>query len=198
MRLRELGFTLIEMVVVIILIAVVTSIAVPRAIKLSPMQQVDRAARSLMRDLEQVRMRAIASKRLVRVRFYEAQDFYTAFMDVSPDRSGSISEVPDEVRQSGLIRRGSSSGIPGVVLPKGVKFGAGAAASSPLGGPTAEAIDIENAFVEFDARGLVVPEGAGGVVFLMHEDDPNAVAAVTISGASAFRTWRFSGDTWVK
>ena len=198
MRLKERGFTLIEMVVVIILLAVIASITVPRAIKVSPAQQVDRAARSVMRDLEQIRMGAIAAKRTMRVRFYEADGFYSAFIDMTPDRSGTFTEVAEEVRASGLLTRGSKGGLPGVELLKGVRFGPGSATTSPLGGPIQGAIDITADNLEFNARGLVIPDGGGGVIYLVHEDEPSAVSAITISGASAFRTWRLINGAWVK
>jgi type II secretory pathway pseudopilin PulG len=192
------GFTLIETFVVFIVLAVVVSIAIPRAVKVSPAQQVDRAARSLMRDLEQTRMRAIAAKRSLRVRFYESDDFYTAFLDLSPDRSAVFNEEGSEVRASGLLTRDARGAIPGVKLSGGVRFGIGSASSGPLGESVSGAIGLQDDYVEFNARGLVVPEGAGGVIYLVHEDDADAVAAVTISGASAFRTWRLIAGTWVK
>jgi prepilin-type N-terminal cleavage/methylation domain-containing protein len=198
MRLKERGFTLIEMVVVIILLAVIASITVPRAIRVSPAQQVDRAARSLMRDLEQIRMGAIAAKRTMRVRFYESDAFYSAFIDMTADRSGTVSEVAEEVRASGLLTRGSKGGLPGVELLKGVRFGPGAATSSPLGGSIQGAIDVGADYLEFNARGLVIPDGGGGVIYLVHEEDPSAVSAITISGASAFRTFRLIEGAWVK
>jgi hypothetical protein len=34
------------------------------------------------------------------------------------------------------------------------------------------------------------------VIFLTHGDDPSAVAAVSISGAGAFRAWRHRNGTW--
>lgn len=198
MRQGKSGFTLIETVVVFIVLAVVASIAIPRAIKVSPSQQVDRAARSLMRDLEQARMRAIAAKRSVRVRFYESDDFYSAFLDMTSDRSGVFAEVAEEVRASGLLTRDAKGGLPGVELARDVEFGVGTAPGGPQGEPIAGAIGLGNDYVEFNARGLVVPEGGGGVIYLVHADDANAVSAVTISGASAFRTWRLVEGTWVK
>jgi prepilin-type N-terminal cleavage/methylation domain-containing protein len=190
------GYTLVEMIVVTVLLAAVIAVAIPRGISTSPRLQVDIAARALARDLEKVRMRAIAAKRRVRVSFRVEEGFYTAFMDVTVARSGVIVGTTEEVRESRLLARGSTGGLPGVELPKNVVFDAGAAVLGPLGGTTSDPVTLEGDRVEFDVRGMVVPAGSGGVIYLSHEDDPYAVAAVTISGAGAFRTWRYRDGGW--
>jgi prepilin-type N-terminal cleavage/methylation domain-containing protein len=192
------GFTLIELVVVMLMLAVVATIALPRAVKSSPELQVDIAARALTRDLEQLRMRAIAAKRAVRVSFDASEDFYTAYMDITPMRLGAFSQTSDEVHASGLLTRGSSGGVPGVPLPRNVEYGRGSAASGPQGYPATDPVGLGNDWVEFDARGMVIPAGSGGVIYLVHADHPSAVAAVTISGASAFHAWRYRGGRWIK
>ena len=106
----RLGFSLIEMVVVMALLAVVAAFAIPRSLKRSPLAQVDSAARALARDIETVRMRAIAAKRVVRFSVLEEDEAYTAFMDLSPVRAGGIEESADEVRGSRLLTRGSAGG----------------------------------------------------------------------------------------
>ncbi|KPK65411.1 MAG: hypothetical protein AMS21_04780 [Gemmatimonas sp. SG8_38_2] len=192
------GFTLIEMIVVMLMLAVVASVALPRAVKSSPELQVDLAARALARDLEQLRMRAIAAKRNMRVVFDESENFYTAFMDLTPERSGSFSHTDEEVRESGLLTRGSSEGVPGVRLRKNVEYGSGSASVGPQAFAADGPVNLENDRVEFDARGMVIPAGSSGVIYLVHSDEPAAVAAVTISGASAFHTWRYRGGRWIK
>ncbi len=191
------GFSLIEIMVVMVVLGVVAAFAMPRTGRRSPLFQVDTAARSLVRDIELVRMRAMASKRMVRVQFDEQAGFYTAFLDMSPGRQGDIAETKEEAHASRIIARGSSSGIPGVKLRDGVVFGAGEAGSGPGELTTGDAIAFESDRVEFDAAGMVIPEGSGGVIFLMHEDDASAVAAVTISGAGALRAWRYRNGEWI-
>jgi prepilin-type N-terminal cleavage/methylation domain-containing protein len=190
------GYTLIEMVVVMVMLAVVVAVALPRGLKSSPQLQVDMAARGLTRDLEKVRMRAIAAKRRVRVSFIEVERFYTAYIDITEGRTGAIENTDEEVRESRLVTRGSNGGVSGVELPKGVIFGFGDATAGPIDGPTSDPITLEGDRVEFDSRGMIAPAGTGGVIFLTHEDDPSAVAAVSISGAGAFRAWRYRGGGW--
>jgi len=190
------GITIVELVVVAFLIGAVATVAIPRALKTSPRQELARATRQLARDLEQVRTQALAAKRSVRVRFDAAANFYTAYMDVSETRSGTISESTEEVRESRLIARDSHEGVPGVSLPGRVKFGAGVAARGPLGEGASDPILLEDDRVEFNARGMVVPLGTNGVVFLTHESDPSVVAAVTISGAGSFQAWHYRDGKW--
>jgi len=193
------GFSLVEAIVVMLLIAVVASVAVPRALKPSPARQVELAARALARDLELLRMRAIAAKRQVRVRFYAAERFYSAFMDTTALRTGAIAETGGEVEASRLLARGSSGGVPGVQLPRGIEFGTGIATVGPPGYEASGPLVLADGdYVEFDSRGMVVPPGSGGVIYLTHEELTSAVAAVTITGASAFRAWVFRGGEWTK
>ncbi len=194
----ERGFTVIDLIVVLIMVAVVATIVLPSALRSSPQLQVDLAARTMARDLETLRMRAIAAKRHVRVKFDETGNYYTAFMDVTADRLAIISESEDEVRRTGLLTRGSAGGLPAVSLPGGVEFGLGPLLRGPQGADASAAIVLEGGELEFDARGMVAPPGSGGVVYLVHEHEQSAVSAVTISGAGALRAWRYRNGIWIK
>ena len=190
------GITVLELIVVALLIGVAASMALPRALHRSPRQEVSTAAKQLTRDLEQARTRALSAKRVVRVRFDASEDFYTAFMDTTEARSGEIFEEVVEVHESRIVTHGSLGGLPGVELSRRVLFGAGDAAAGPLGEATNDAVLLDNDYVEFNTRGMVVPLGTDGVIFLTHEEDPAIVAAVTISGAGAFQTWHYRNGSW--
>jgi len=193
------GFTIIEMVIVILLMGAMAAVSVPRALRTTPQQDVHKAARQVMRDLESARMRAIAAKRIVRVSFYPTKDFYAAFQDVTSERSGSITETSQEARASRFLVRGSRSGIPGAELIAKVEFGFGEASAGPLGASSGDPVVFEDDYVEFDARGMVRPRNgvrSGGAIFVTHEVDPSAVSAVTVSGSGAFRTWDYRDGKW--
>lgn len=192
----ERGVTLVELLVVILILGVTATIALPRALKTSPRQEVARAARQLARDLEQVRTQAVSTKRLARVKFEAAPRFYTAFLDVTPTRSGVIQEVEDEVRAARLVANGNRAGLPGVELPGNVEFGAGDAGAGPNGEAVSDAVALPDDKVEFNARGMVLPLGTRGVVYLVHKSDPSVVAAVEISGAGAFHVWHYRNSRW--
>lgn len=192
------GFTVIDLIVTMLMLAVVATIVLPRAIRRSPQLEVDLAARALARDIEQLRMRAISAKRSIRVKFYEGEGFYTAFMDITPGRQAVFAETAEEVQATDLLVRDSYGGLPGVALPKTVEFGAGIALRGPQGHSVEEAVALDGDMIELDARGLVKPPGSGGIVYLVHREDPQGVAAVTISGASAVRAWRYRTGRWIE
>ena len=193
------GYTIIEIVVVALLVGIVASVAIPRAVRSTPSREVYRAARELVADLEQVRTRAVANKRVLRVRFEPAARFYTAFVDTTADYSGVLSESEAEVRGSRLVIRGASGGLPGVSLPDPIVFSSGSASTGPAGRPTGGVVISSGAeILDFDARGLGTPLGTTGVVYLSHAEDPEAVAAVTISGAGSFQAWRLIDGDWVR
>ncbi len=193
------GFTAVELVVVLLLMGTMAALAIPRAIKQTPQQEVDRAARQLVRDLEQARLRAMASKRVVRVAFYPAQGYYAAVALTTADGE-STSEMSAEAADAYLLARGAGDGARSVDLPGRVTFGSGEATLDPLGEAAAgDAVSLLQDQVEFGPRGLVRPvDGVrkGGAIFLAHRDDPHAVAAVTVQGSGAFRAWRFRNGGW--
>jgi hypothetical protein len=119
-------------------------------------------------------------------------------MDITADRNGSITETSDEVRRSGIVARGAFGGMPGAKLPKKVQFGCGSAGSGPLSySCSGDPILITDDKANFDTRGMLMPLGTTGVIYLVHEEDPEAVAAITLSGGGAFRYWRYRDGQWV-
>jgi prepilin-type N-terminal cleavage/methylation domain-containing protein len=63
------GFSLIEMVLVVAIVAVVSAIAVPQILTSSRQMRLSGAARQVERELQNARMKAVKSNRPMRVRF---------------------------------------------------------------------------------------------------------------------------------
>ncbi len=179
------GFTLIETVLVLMIVGIVLGIAGPK-MRVSPTRKVRMTAIQLQRDLELTRTRALSTKRMARMAFDTGEKSYEGFLD--HDRDGDITEK--KVESEALHAFGRRE------LPKNVNFGLGTPGRIPEdttgGGP----ITFEDELVEFNARGVTVPFGQRGVIYLVHRDDPDAVAAVAISGSASFKILAYRDGAW--
>lgn len=73
---RHNGFTLVELVLVILIVGVIAAIAMPRFAQASARQQLEAAARRVEADLNQARIRARAASRSVTVTFDVNRNLY--------------------------------------------------------------------------------------------------------------------------
>jgi type II secretory pathway pseudopilin PulG len=173
-----------ELVIVIAIVGIMAAVALPR-MRVSPGRRVATGATQLLRDLELARTRSLSTKATARVAFDVAGGAYQGFLD--EDRNGVIDEsAAEQAALRGFGRR---------ELPPGVRFGRGTAGSVP--GDTAPGVvTFAGDRVEFDARGITVPFGQRGTIYLVHRDHPDAVAAVTVSGSASFKVWVYRGGEW--
>lgn len=92
------GFTLVELVLVIIIIGIVSAIALPRFAQANARQQLDAAARRVANDLEKAQHLARASSNWVTLSFDTAENSYT-FASVSNDvLEVQLAESPYQVK----------------------------------------------------------------------------------------------------
>ncbi|UCG89070.1 MAG: type II secretion system protein [Gemmatimonadota bacterium] len=178
------GFTLVEIIFVLAMMGILFAITIPR-IRVSPAKKVRLAAQQLVRDLEVARTRALATKKNARVVFDIGGNSYTGYLD--DDRNGVFGLTQAESRALGARGR--------IELPSTINFGIGSASALP-GDPGAPPITLTANTVEFSARGVTAPFGSRGTIYLVHANDPNAVAAVSITAAGSFQWWSFVGGTW--
>jgi prepilin-type N-terminal cleavage/methylation domain-containing protein len=178
------AFTLIEIMAVLIVIGVMSAMVVPR-FRVTPATETRLAARQLVRDIEQVRTKALATKRLTRLVFDANAGTYTAYMD--HDNDGTIAETVTERNAINLggIRE----------LDEDVVIGRG---SAPIiaGEVSGNAVTLASNSVTFDRRGLPTPFGSRGAVYLTAASDASAVWAVQLSGAGGIRLWRYLNSAW--
>lgn len=176
--------TLIEVLVVIVMMGVILAILVPR-FRISPQTRVRQVADQLVRDLELARGRALSTRSWARVSFNLVGESYTGYLDFNRDSVFALSaEEIDSLH--GFRQR---------PLADDVVYGRGSAPDVP-GFTGAPVINFPGGVVEFDARGLTNPFGTKGVIYLSHPGDPNAVAAVTVTGGAGIRSWVYNGATW--
>jgi prepilin-type N-terminal cleavage/methylation domain-containing protein len=180
----QAGFTLIEMVIVIVVMGLAMMIAVPR-FRASDKTKARQVATQLTADLEVARSKAMAHRAAVRVVFDAGTNSYTGYLDFNRDNI---------IAQS-TAERDSLHAFGTRVLPTGATFGrAGQADITDFAG--AGAITFPTPQINFDGRGLTNPFGTRGVVYVQFAADTGAVAAVTVSGAGGIRLWTSEGGYW--
>jgi type II secretory pathway pseudopilin PulG len=183
-RSRRAGASLVEMLVVIVLVGICLKIAVPR-VRVSQATRVRAVADQLVRDLEVARSRALATRSLTRVAVNTVAGTYVGYLD--NDRDGVLAQTAVETAALEAYRSRT--------IDSDVRFGRGAAPDLP-GFAGAGSITLPNSRVDFDSRGLTAPLGTKGVIYLWSATDPSAIAAVSVSGAAAIRTWVYHGGGW--
>ena len=137
-----------------------------------------------MRYLEVIRTRALSTKKTVRLTFDLADGSYTAYLD--DDRDQIFLQTVAESQAVGIGTRS---------LRTRTVFGMGNASELP-NYPGTGPVTFANNRVEFNTRGVTTPFGLRGVVYIMYGDDPNAVAAVSISGSASFKVWEYRDGAW--
>lgn len=184
-RLPRAGFTLIEVVTVITIIGLASVIVLPR-LRVTPRTHVRNAAEQLVRDLELVRTRALATKSMVRMDFFPGAGTYVGYLDDNQD--GIIGATAAEIQA--LRAFGQRTLTPKVV------FGLGAAPAIP-GDSIATPVTFASNRLTFNNRGLPEPFGVRGVIYFTHQGDYTSAGAVSVSGSGSFRSWIYtSGGGW--
>jgi type II secretory pathway pseudopilin PulG len=183
-RLGRTGTSLAEMLVVMVLVGICLMIAIPR-VRVSQNTRVKAAADQLARDLELARSRALATRSMTRVALNSVAGTYVGYLD--QDRNGVLGQTAAETAALEAYRSRS--------IDSEVRFGRGGAPDLP-GYPGAGSITLPNSRVDFDTRGLTTPLGTKGVIYLWSTTDPQAIAAVSVSGAAAIRSWVYKEGTW--
>jgi len=184
MRPRRRGFSLIEVLIVIVMVGLLMSIVIPR-FRVSETTKARQAADQLVRDLEAARSRALATRSLARVAINAVSGSYTGYLD--DNRDGAVAQSAVETSALASFRSRA--------LETDVRIGRGAAPDLP-GYAGGGSVTLPNSRVDFDSRGLTTPLGTSGVVYLQSTIDPAVVTAVSVSGAAGIRSWVYLGGVW--
>ena len=178
------GFTLLELMVVMIIISVMASVAVPQ-MRMSESRRAQLAADDVAQKLEMARTKALSTRKRVRLIFDVDGDEVVGRID--HDEDGKFTGAAEEVRE---FREFGSGELPGDVV-----FGRGNAKPLVDDGST-EPVTIPDDHMDFNVRGVPTPFGTQGAIYLVHRSDPDAVAAIWVASSGAFRVWRWKDGRW--
>jgi prepilin-type N-terminal cleavage/methylation domain-containing protein len=179
------GYTILELIVVIAIVGITMAIVAPR-FRLSGTTAVQLAGTQLALDIDVTRTRALTTRQKSRVAFRADDKQYGGYLDHDDD--GNIAEVAIEWQE--LRGFGERS------LPQGIVFGRGVAPNVP-DDPAGGSITFADGRLEFDSRGLTIPQGSRGVVYLQSEHEPKAVIAVSVAPSGNARLWTWkAGEGW--
>ena len=179
------GFTVIELVIVMSMMVILVGIVAPR-IRVSPTRRVQGMAHQIAGHLELARTRALGQRQLTQVVFDETARTYTAYVD--HDRNGNIAAIDAEVEA--FFEFGERE------LEMFVVFGRGNASTIPGDNNVDDAVTLASNTLDLSVQGVPAPWGTTGTIYLVHEDDPDAVAAISIASSGSFRAWRWFQGEW--
>jgi len=111
LRKRESGFTLIEMMIVIAVLAIMAAIAIPNFMSLLPGMRLNGAARQVMGDLMAARMKAVKLNKKTKV-FFDNDHQYRICDDA--DNSGKVDDGEGDD-----VGRSIQDNYPDVTIDKG-------------------------------------------------------------------------------
>lgn len=179
------GYTILELVVVVAIVGVTMAIVAPR-FRLSGATAVQLAGTQLAQDIDIARTRALTTRQKSRVTFRQGKKSYGGYLDHDDD--GNIAEVDIEWQElRGFGER---------VLPSDVVYGRASVPPIP-DDPSSGAVTFADSRVEFDSRGLTVPQGSGGVAYLRSTREAGAVVAVSVAPSGNTRLWTWKpGEGW--
>ncbi len=143
-RHRQAGFTLLELMIVIVVIAILTAIAVPNIINWLPNYRLKAAARDLYSNMQKAKMEAVKRNVTVVLDFVPATNRYEMFVD---DGAGVSGNANNFTRDSGETLLGTF-GMPNDVTLSSASFSFGTQKAG------------------FNSRGLPASRRIGNVILL--------------------------------
>jgi prepilin-type N-terminal cleavage/methylation domain-containing protein len=178
----ERGYSLLEMMVVVAVIGVLTSMAVIQIGATRPGIQADGAMRVVMAQLNAAREVAISQRRFVQVEFYD-KSWVRVTRTNLPMGTTVLSEVPFE--------GGAEYGLMAGVQDTPDNFGN----SEPVSFGAAPAIRFNTEGMLVDNAGLPI----NGTVFILIPNQPISFRAVTVLGSTGrVRGFRWTGGQWTR
>jgi prepilin-type N-terminal cleavage/methylation domain-containing protein len=195
------GFTLAEVLIVILMIGVLSAVVVPSLARVTPAELASEGVEELAQAMRLARYRAVAMNRRV---FFDFQpsgtpNFYTAYVNLG-NPSDVPTGTPEEIAAANIpVLNDTQGSMRGADLPDAVVFATGYAASGPGGAPATSALVLPSNPLIFDPRGTVEwPDGslATGVIYVSHSEHASRVRAITVARSGMIKVWYFNAGSW--
>lgn len=179
-RNRETGFTMVEMLMVVTIVGIMGTVAVPGFMSLSPRMSLKDAARDVVNDMQMARTRALRDKASWAIQFNTGADGgYTVLSDDGADDTWNTADDT-------VYRTVNLSDY------QGISFGNnyGDRPDEPNPGAT-DGVSFTNDRIVFNSNGTSV---SGSVYVTNTKGDTFAVGC--LSAAGRIKTWHNYGTGW--
>jgi prepilin-type N-terminal cleavage/methylation domain-containing protein len=173
---KNSGFTLIELVIVIVVLVILAAVSVPIFLSWLPEYRLRSAADDLYAHLQHSKIQAIRNNNNWAVQFVESSNSYTIYSNYKDS-----SDTGTAVKTINLSDHGS-----------GVGYGRGDATSS-IGTYDADGITYSSNWVVFNKRGMV--NNLGYVYLSNNAGSARAVGTPAFAGVVRLRRWA-GGSNW--
>ena len=177
---RQAGFTMVELMIVIVVIAILSAIAVPNIISWLPNYRLKAAARDLYSNMQQVKMKAIKENKDWAIVFDSANNRYYICSDKGADNSWSATGDNSITATINLLS-----------YKNGIGYGHGSATVAVGAGFGGDDISYISNVVVFNPRG----SGSAGYVYIDHQTHTTTFAVGTVSSGS-IRLLKWRGNKW--
>jgi Tfp pilus assembly protein FimT len=181
------GISLLEMLVMLAIVGVLSTMAIAQIGQAVPQMKADGAMRVVMSQLNTARELAISQRRYMQVKFLAPNQIQVIRTDV--DTSGTVTgtTVLTTVTFEGAVTYNKLTGV----------------IDTPDAFGMASAINFGTATtIQFATDGELISESGGplnGTVVLATPNNKNSTRAVTIFGSTGrVRGWRWNGSAWTR
>ena len=170
------GFTLIEMMIVVVIISVLVGISLPNIISWLPKYRLKNATRDLVSFMQKIKMEAVKDNGSLEIIFNSSSSPGFYYRDFDNDGTWDAGEERVDLGD----------------YKSGIDYGSGNASKNWDGESIAETISFTSALLRFSARGM---SNTPGTVFLDNKNS-DICYAVTVLTTGVINVREWTGTIW--